>query len=163
MLVLWEVVLGTKWKENSDWPEGYRGCTKCGKIKTLSEFHKHRQCWGGYNSVCKACRVPVSKENYKNNTREYNIWHRAKTRSKASGLEFNLELTDIVIPELCPVFKVPFITGDTDLTPSIDRIDPTKGYIKGNIIIISNKANRIKSNATPEEIMQVAQFFSCEI
>lgn len=157
--------MGTKWKENQDWPEGHRGCKTCGKIKPLTEFHKHRQCWGGYNSICKVCRLPKSKSDYKNKSQEYNILHRAKTRSVRFNLEFNLELSDIIIPEICPIFKVPFIVGDVNLTPSIDRIDPNKGYIKGNIMIISNKANRIKSNGTPEEIMQVAKFLSgsCEI
>jgi hypothetical protein len=157
--------LGTKWKENNNWPLGHRGCKKCGVVKPLTAFHKHKQCWGGYNSVCKECRLPVSKENYSKHSREYNIWHRAKTRAVKFHLEFDIEISDIYIPEVCPIFNTPFITGDTDLTPSIDRIDPTKGYIKGNIMIISNKANRIKSNGTYEDIMQVAKFLagSCEI
>lgn len=157
--------MGTKWKENQGWPEGFRGCKTCEEVKPLTEFHKHNRCWGGYNSICKSCRKPKSKLDYKNKSREYNIWHRAKTRSVRFGLEFNLELSDIIIPEVCPVFKTTFVVGHTDFTPSIDRIDPTKGYVKGNIMIISNKANRIKSNGTPEEIMQVAEFLagSCEI
>ncbi len=157
--------MGTKWKANQDWPEGYRGCKRCNEVKPLSEFHKHKQCWGGYNSVCKSCRLPISKKNYQDQSREYNIWHRAKTRSKTYGIDFNLELSDIIIPDVCPIFGTVFITGDYDLTPSIDRMDSTKGYVKGNIIIISNKANRIKSNATAKEIRKVADFFSgnCEI
>ena len=48
---------------------------------------------------------------------------------------------------------------NNDLTPSIDRIDPKKGYVKENIIVVSMKANRIKTDATVEEIRKVADFY----
>ena len=55
-------------------------------------------------------------------------------------------MEDIVIPEKCPVFLVPIEV------PSIDRIDPSKGYIPGNVRIISMRANMLKSDATLEEM-----------
>lgn len=61
-----------------------------------------------------------------------------------------------MIPELCPVFGVKLVHGDLDWTPSIDRVDATCGYVKGNIAIISNKANRLKNNATADELRTVA-------
>ncbi len=48
---------------------------------------------------------------------------------------------------------------NNDLTPSIDRINPKKGYVKENIIVVSMKANRIKTDATVEEIRKVADFY----
>ena len=45
------------------------------------------------------------------------------------------------------------------LTPSIDRIDPKKGYVKDNIIVVSMRANRIKTDATVDEIRKVADFY----
>ena len=71
------------------------------------------------------------------------------------GLEFNLELSDIVIPEKCPLLEVPFHFGTKecyDYSPSIDRIDNSKGYVKGNIQIISMKANAMKNSASLEEL-----------
>ena len=50
-------------------------------------------------------------------------------------------------------------SGDADYSPSFDRIYPKKGYIKGNIVIVSNKANRIKTDATVDEIRKVADFY----
>ena len=44
------------------------------------------------------------------------------------------------------------------ISPSIDRIDSTKGYTKDNIQIISWRANRIKNDSTPEELMQIATY-----
>ncbi len=43
-------------------------------------------------------------------------------------------------------------------SPTIDRLDPSKGYVQGNVVVISNKANRIKSNATSDEVMAVAMW-----
>ena len=86
-----------------------------------------------------------------------------KKRAKLKGLEFNLTLNDIPqIPDICPVLGIPIIPNDgtstpTDNSPSIDRIDNKKGYIKGNIRIISNRANRIKSDATIDELRKVLE------
>ena len=51
------------------------------------------------------------------------------------------------------------VSKNNHLTPSIDRIDPKKGYVKDNIIVVSMRANRIKSDATVDEIWKVADFY----
>lgn len=81
------------------------------------------------------------------------ILRKCRYRAEQRGLDFNLELEDIVIPKYCPILEVPFQFGSKDdYSPSIDRIDNSKGYIKGNIQIISMKANTMKNSATPEEL-----------
>ena len=80
------------------------------------------------------------------------------------GLEFNLSLDDIPeIPDSCPVLGIKIRENDTnaplDSSPSVDRIDNTKGYVKGNIRIISNRANRIKADATIDELRRVLRDF----
>jgi hypothetical protein len=155
---------GSSNKETLEWPEGFRKCRKCGETKPFSAFHKHKQCAKGINTVCKECRKPLSTNNWQQTSEEYKIWSRAKSRAKKKNLEFNLEIEDIVIPAVCPVFNVPFDKESTDYTYSIDRIDPNKGYVKGNVMIICNKANRIKSDATVAELEQVLNYVkSCEI
>lgn len=74
-----------------------------------------------------------------------------KQRAKKRGLEFNITSSDLHLPEICPVLKVPFDLRSKQYTYSVDRIDCSKGYIKGNVRIISNKANRLKSDLTVEE------------
>ena len=84
----------------------------------------------------------------------------AKARCRRDSLEFNLEYSDIILPEECPILKHPFIIGEGTnykWTPTIDRIDSTKGYIKGNVRVISMMANKIKSNATKEELAIFAE------
>lgn len=79
----------------------------------------------------------------------------AKVRAKEKGIDFNLDITDIVIPDVCPVFETPFEKG-TWSAASLDRIDPSKGYVKGNVQVLSKKANTMKQNATKDELKQFA-------
>lgn len=80
------------------------------------------------------------------------LYERARTRARKEGFPFNLELSDIVIPEKCPVLNVNLVEKDFNLSPSIDKIIPSLGYVKGNIAIISQRANRIKNDASKQEI-----------
>lgn len=81
----------------------------------------------------------------------------AKARAKKKQLEYSLNKEDIIIPEKCPYMRKPFIWGDYNYTPSIDRIDSSKGYTKDNIEIISALANRMKWCSTSEELLTFAE------
>ena len=94
---------------------------------------------------------------------EKKVWNRAKQRAKSRGIPFNIEMSDITIPEVCPVLGILLVVGDTEAAPSIDRVIPALGYVKGNVNIISNRANRIKSDATKEELERVLDYINCEI
>ena len=84
-------------------------------------------------------------------------------------MPFDLEPQDIknilnLAGSKCPVLGVDMEISklgskNNDLTPSIDRIDPKKGYVKDNIIVVSMRANRIKNDATVDEIRKVADFY----
>ena len=83
------------------------------------------------------------------------IWKKAKDRALKYNMDFNIEESDIIIPEICPILEVPLefgTKGNYEYSPSIDRIDNSKGYIKGNIQIISKKANSMKNSASLEEL-----------
>jgi hypothetical protein len=85
----------------------------------------------------------------------------AKARALRTGLTFELRVEDLTIPERCPALGLPLQVNDgrhQDNSPSLDRIDPKKGYVKGNVAVISYKANRIKQDATPEELEAVASW-----
>lgn len=97
---------------------------------------------------------------------EKSIFMKTRVRAKKKGIEFNIENTDIQIPETCPILNIPIIRefkgggnknkGPRENSPSIDRLDNTKGYVKGNIQIISHKANVMKNSATTEQLLQFA-------
>ena len=61
---------------------------------------------------------------------------------------------DIIIPDVCPIMGTKFDRADKKTAPSIDRIVPSLGYIKGNVQVISTLANQMKWNSTREELIQ---------
>lgn len=146
----WELANKEQWRQSETRP-----CRKCKVIKPWAEFHKHADCLFGINSVCKQCRGPLSDSHYKTWTHEYRLLHSARSRAARKKLDFDVELADITIPSVCPMLGVPLIRKGAgrahEHSPSIDRIDPTKGYVKGNIAVISWRANMLKNNMTVEE------------
>ena len=93
----------------------------------------------------------------------------ARNRAKKNGWSFDLEEKDIVIPEFCPVLGIKLEykrgtgvkRGDVSSyldSPSLDRIKPELGYVKGNVMVISYRANVLKSNATISELEKVIQY-----
>jgi hypothetical protein len=77
------------------------------------------------------------------------LFHEAKKRAKKRGLEFNISIEDVIIPPTCPVLGIPLYKGEgkqIDNSPTIDRIDNSKGYTKDNIKVISYRANSLKNN-----------------
>lgn len=83
----------------------------------------------------------------------------AKYRAKIKKLEFDLTAKDIIIPKNCPVLGIPIYPYSLSSSPSIDRIDNTRGYTKDNIVIVSFKANRMKGAATLDELSRLVKFY----
>ena len=81
---------------------------------------------------------------------------RSKSRAKKLNIEFNITIDDIILTEYCPLLniKLDYIKKEQNNinAASLDRIDNTKGYVKGNVMIISVLANTMKSNATLEQL-----------
>jgi len=92
----------------------------------------------------------------------------AKHRAKAAGVPFDLEICDIIVPEVCPVLGHPFEWGHGKMgwrnmrAPSLDRIKPQLGYVRGNVRVISNRANHLKSNGTISEFRAVLAYMERE-
>lgn len=83
------------------------------------------------------------------------LLNQARYRAKKRGLEFEIVQEELEIPSHCPVFGIPLFFKAGRRGPnsfSIDRIDNSKGYTKGNVRIISFKANQYKGNMTIEEV-----------
>lgn len=93
----------------------------------------------------------------------------AKDRARATNIPFFLVLEDIIIPKVCPILgillvpkrglskKDKLIVGGRFNSPSIDRIDNTKGYTKDNVQIISWRANHLKNTATLDELILLGE------
>lgn len=98
---------------------------------------------------------------YAQSNREKYIHTQLRNRAKRRGLEFDLDVEDIVLPDLCPVLGVAMSLGTGSgkrswQSYSVDRIDPTKGYVKGNIQIMCMRANVMKNDASVEELQAFA-------
>lgn len=90
---------------------------------------------------------------------ELSILKRALRRSKELSLTFDITIDDILIPAKCPILGIELATdGEVRSRPSLDRIVPELGYIKSNVQVISHKANTMKSNATPYELLNFAKW-----
>jgi hypothetical protein len=87
---------------------------------------------------------------------------RKRVHAKRDGIEFDITIADIEWSTHCPVLDVELnwfaTSGRAENSPSFDRIDPTKGYIPGNVRIISWRANRIKNDGTAEEHRKIAEW-----
>lgn len=104
---------------------------------------------------CKSCSQTRSKK-YRTNNMEKVLLANAKVRALKNNLDFNIEIEDILIPKICPLLEIPIVIGNSiserDSSPSLDRIDNTKGYVKGNIRVISNLANSIKRDLSRDQL-----------
>lgn len=105
----------------------------------------------------------VAKSRYATKERRLeDLLKSVKARAISKNMEFNIDSADLAIPDTCPLLGIKIVWdvptgGPVPNSPSIDRIDNTKGYVKGNVHVISYKANALKSNATLEELDLLVQ------
>ena len=177
---------------------GEKKCSVCGEIRPIEEFHRDNSRLDGHRNECKPCksdrdhryycgnrlksletsrryktknrdRVLKKQRQYKKDNYESIMLSTIKKRAKTLGIESNLDISDINIPDKCPLLGIPLVPSgmknNRDSSPSVDRKNPDKGYVKGNIAIISYRANRIKNNAKPYELKKIAKriddYMSC--
>lgn len=91
------------------------------------------------------------------------MYNNAKNRAAKQNIPFTISKDDIIIPAVCPVLNISLdwavgMGRMRDSSPSLDRVIPEKGYIPGNVVVISWLANRIKSNATLDQLQAVCQY-----
>jgi hypothetical protein len=86
----------------------------------------------------------------------------AKYRAKVDGLDFNIELSDIKIPKRCPVLGMVLKAGSrgNPTSPSLDRFKNELGYTKGNVFVISRRANVLKNNGTLKEFKSLVRYLT---
>lgn len=94
-----------------------------------------------------------------------------RQNAKHRGISFDLDISDLKMPNKCPVLGIPLDYTKSRLrkgagsgirseaTVSFDRIIPTKGYVAGNVLLVSWRANRIKNDGTPDEHARIARFY----
>lgn len=88
----------------------------------------------------------------------------AKQRAKRTNVPFDLQESDIEIPAFCPVLRTKLSRalgskGPGENSPTLDRIIPSRGYVPGNVVVISNRANRAKNDLSADELRALADFY----
>jgi hypothetical protein len=145
-----------------------KNCTDCNQVLPLQSFNKNAQQGSGYSCYCKTCTKVRNKKKYTTASKNHG-WKleqtlkASKERAVRKNLEHTLTLEELTAlyptDNLCPIFGTELQWGfPKDTSPSLDRIDSTKGYTYENCQIISNKANRIKSDATPTELELLVKY-----
>lgn len=114
--------------------------------------------------LTQAIPLPQPQEDWKEEYKQRMLIG-AKRRAKKKNIPFDLTPEDIRVPSVCPVLKIPLRpsvpgTGKNDNAPSLDRIIPGLGYVPGNVLIISWRANHLKRDATAEELKLVADWLA---
>lgn len=139
-------------------------CSSCGEEKSVTEFY-FRKDRNAHNSWCKSCHTESIQKWQKRNPLK-RLVHNARCRAKRIGVPFTITENDVNIPKICPVLgiKLSKAKGKPGAnSPSIDRVIPAKGYVPDNIRVISHRANTIKTNATVDEILAVAEYMKREV
>lgn len=150
-------------------------CSKCKEIKGAENFYNSASAKDGLTSACKTCTyTPDDKERsfeYARKRRSDDpvafLLSAAASRARRDGVPFDIASSDVKQPTRCPVFGMKLIYDGTgrgygakEDAASLDRIHPEKGYVRGNVQVVSWKANRTKAHLTPTEIVRMAKFYS---
>ena len=147
--------------------------------KYLKEYRKKRrqEYSKEYNKkyylINKEKIIRQTTENKKRIAKEdpvYSLFVRAKERAKKRNILFDIdkEYLKSIYPKnnKCPILNIDFQLGflneikkNKDYAPSLDRIIPDKGYVKGNLVIVSFIANRVKNNVSVETLEKIVNFY----
>jgi hypothetical protein len=126
----------------------------------ISERNKQK-----YREKCEALDgkefKKARREAQNNKSPEYKLWIAARRRHQLKGIPFEIDVEDIIIPDLCPILKIPVRPSKKSVSansPSLDRKKPELGYVKGNVWVISHKANSMKNNASIETLRNFSEW-----
>ncbi len=140
--------------EGKDEEEETKQCSGCQEAFPLRSYPKDASSRTGHGTRCTRCTAIKA------------MVQNAKKRV-GDSLPFDIDFGYVraIAPDVCPIFGTKLQYGNgvlCDSSASIDRFDPKRGYVKGNVWIVCDKANRMKSDATLEEIVAVHTYMgSC--
>ena len=138
--------------------ESKKICKHCGELS----YRKNRH--GNFASVCQTCYNKQCNSFKTRNPKKLMV-QSAKVRAKKANVPFSITDDDFEIPEFCPILGVRLKSGTKkyhDSSPSLDRIVPAKGYVPGNVVVMSFRANRIKGDASREELQTVLDWMDAQ-
>lgn len=148
-------------EKNPDLPDGYIQCSQCNSIKV-----RHGKSGVVYSknqkSLCEDCHL----ENWSKLSEEEKFYRcvasnikGSRSRAKERNFEHDIEIEDFEYHTHCPILNIAYTYLEGSMSaPSLDRVDTTKGYVKGNVKIISRRANSLKSDASISDIEKLLKY-----
>lgn len=154
----------------------YKRCPKCCQTLPSELFGKNKRVKDGLAAYCKACFRTRSSESYSKHAdtrreagrKHYkarhwadNLIYGSKSSARSRKLEHNITAEHLkylwhIQEGKCYWLGIPL--GDSTVLsnrhpskPSLDRLDPTRGYVKGNVVISSSFANMGRSECSEED------------
>ena len=116
---------------------------------TINDYHKNKE------------KYLEIRRNSRENNPALRLINSTKKTAKVKGIEHNLLPEDLILPEYCPLLEIKIDysagNGKNMYNPSVDRIDSSKGYVKGNVEVMSSLANIMKNKATIEQLKTFAK------
>jgi hypothetical protein len=140
-------------------------CDGCGVRKPAADFSRDAMNETGLHRHCKQCDAVIKRRRFLL-SREVDpslqkIKSILKAARKREGINFNLDLSDLMPfhnMEYCSYIPSIKLNWESDLysnnSPTLDRIDPSKGYVKGNVRIISKLANTMRNDASIGQLLE---------
>jgi hypothetical protein len=141
----------------------HRMCRYCKVRKPITDFRRER------GRKCKRCASKQCMEYYDKRYRSDAAFRilmncdgrvRRINKTRNNKMVFTITVKDIVVPKRCPYLGCKLLTTFGGVqkwnTPTIDRIDNTKGYVPGNVIVCSLRANRMKAMYSVEMLQKFA-------
>lgn len=138
-------------------------CKGCNEHKSSEEFYSNRK---GIHALCKPCYIKRNSE-YQSRYRAKNRFairmRSCRARAKEKGLPFDLttEYLEEIWTGVCPAFGVSLdikAKKDEQDHAQLDKIIPDLGYVRGNVVWLSQRANRIKDDASVEDLERLLEW-----
>jgi hypothetical protein len=133
---------------------------KSWRARNIEQFLETDRAWKRANpEKVRENRRRTSEKNY-----EQVMVRNARARARSKNLPFNLTRQDIVIPTVCPVFGFELdrrrglgYTRKNGRSPSLDRIVPEHGYVPGNVVVVSHRANSLRNDFSPDDMRRFSE------
>lgn len=143
-------------------PLVYRTCRICLQAKPLTSYYRNSTA-RGFMRRCKKCHNVQTSSRLSDPRKR--MWHSSYANARVKGIPHTITPADIPLPRTCKYLGIALDYRRADErgrlrsfdAPSIDRIDPSLGYVPGNIQVISDLANRMKQDATVPQLLAFAE------
>lgn len=153
-------------------------CSACETLLPLHAFHDNGQ--GGLQERCIECThkhwlAKLEKRRKAHEAKPQDakdlviirsMMKSARKRAKRDGIEFTITEKDIKLVHVCPIRDVPLVRNEGKISPdnySFDRQDNSKGYVPGNVYVISWLANQAKSNMNIAQVEKLLKYMKGDL